>query len=134
MRQESPGAGQALVCAVAGLVADPSPPRSLVPPEWRQGLGESRWVSASQELQAPAWPEWAVRQPARGGVGTALGSLLRRWGEEGHTNGSLLPTSHYRFLCGPLSRVQAWLGCRHQYVLTTCLWGPSGHSVGVLRG
>lgn len=67
-------------------------------------------------------------------MGTALQSLLRRWGEEGHTNGSLPPTSHYRVLYGPLSRAQAWLGCRHQYVLTTCLRDPSGHSAGVLRG
>lgn len=51
MRQESAGAGWAPVHVVGVAAADLSPPLSLVPPEWRQGLGE---VCASQWLKAPA--------------------------------------------------------------------------------
>lgn len=101
------------------------------PPEWRQGLGESRWVLASQELQAPAWPEWGCSAACEGGRGHCAAVLVEELGRGGAHEWVPAPPSHYRVLCGPLSRVQVWLGCRHQYVLTTCLRDPSGHLVGV---
>lgn len=74
MRQWSPGAGRALVCAAPGLATDPSPPLSLVPPGWRQGLGESGGVSLLHSNRR-RWPAGRVGMSCSLQRGVGLWSL-----------------------------------------------------------
>lgn len=115
------------VCAMA---ADPSPPLSLVPPGWRQGLGESAGVSALQQQQAPAWPECGRSGGRQAGRGHSAGVPTEE--EEGCVQGrrrlgaGSLPPPPCQVLCGAAvcSVGLTWPGRRHPSVLSP--WVPGG--------